>query len=46
MQLEDIIKNKIKANEQISFSEFMNLALYYPNLGYYTSPKDKISAMK
>ena len=44
MQLEDIIKNKIKANEQISFSEFMSLALYYPNLGYYTSPKDKISA--
>lgn len=44
MQLENIIKNKIKTNGHITFNEFMNLALYYPNLGYYSSPKDKISA--
>ena len=44
MQLENIIKNKIKVNEYISFSKFMHLALYYPNLGYYASPKDKIAA--
>ncbi|MGQ4002558.1 SAM-dependent methyltransferase [Francisellaceae bacterium CB300] len=44
MQLEDIIKNKINTDGQISFSEFMHLALYYPKLGYYTSSKDKISA--
>ena len=44
MTLEDIIKNKIKVSGNISFKEFMNLALYHPNLGYYTSPKNKISA--
>jgi len=44
MQLENIIKNEIKANKHISFNEFMNLALYYPSLGYYSSSKDKISA--
>ncbi len=44
MQLENIIKGKIKASNQLSFSEFMNLALYHPKSGYYTSPKDKISS--
>ena len=44
MILKNVIKNKIETNGKISFSEFMNLALYYPNLGYYTSTKDKISA--
>ena len=44
MILTDIIRDKIKTHGTVSFSEFMNLALYYPNLGYYTSSKDKISA--
>jgi len=44
MILKDTIRNKIKTHGAVSFSEFMHLSLYYPNLGYYTSAKDKISA--
>jgi SAM-dependent MidA family methyltransferase len=42
MQLSDIVIQKIKANGAISFRDFMDMALYYPQLGYYTSKKDKI----
>src|SRR4051812_37220260 len=42
MQLKDIIIQKIKDEGPISFRDFMEMALYYPELGYYTSPTDKI----
>ena len=41
-ELIDIIKNKIKQEGAISFRDFMDMALYYPELGYYTSDKSKI----
>lgn len=41
-QLVNIIKNRIKKEGSISFRDFMDIALYYPELGYYTSPKAKI----
>jgi len=37
-QLKEIIINKIKTYGAISFAEFMEMALYYPNLGYYEKP--------
>src|SRR6478752_1207674 len=44
MQLCDIIIEKIKNEGPISFRDFMEMALYYPDLGYYNSLKDKIGA--
>jgi len=40
--LSEIIKNKISEQGPISFHDFMEMALYYPGLGYYTSSPDKI----
>ena len=40
--LSEIIKNKIREQGPISFHDFMEMALYYPELGYYTSTPDKI----
>jgi len=40
--LSDIIRRSIRDNGPISFRDFMEMALYYPELGYYTSSKDKI----
>jgi len=40
--LSDIIKNKILEQGPISFHDFMEMALYYPGLGYYSSLPDKI----
>ncbi|MES2645981.1 MAG: SAM-dependent methyltransferase [Bacteroidota bacterium] len=42
MLLPEIIKQKIKESGPISFHDFMEMALYYPALGYYTSAKEKI----
>ncbi len=42
MSLSDIIIKKIRQNGPISFRDFMEMALYYPGLGYYTSSKEKI----
>jgi SAM-dependent MidA family methyltransferase len=42
MKLSDIIIQRIRQQGQISFREFMEMALYYPGLGYYTSDKKKI----
>jgi SAM-dependent MidA family methyltransferase len=42
MQLKEIIIDKIKTTGPISFKDFMEMSLYYPSLGYYTSAKDKI----
>jgi SAM-dependent MidA family methyltransferase len=42
MQLSEIIIQRIKNEGPIPFRDFMEMALYYPQLGYYTSAKDKI----
>lgn len=42
--LKEIIVRKIKNQGPISFYEFMETALYYPGLGYYTSAGNKIGA--
>ncbi len=42
MSLSDIIMQTISRDGPISFRDFMDMALYYPGLGYYTSEKDKI----
>lgn len=41
-ELIDIILNDIKKRGGISFKDFMDYALYYPSLGYYTCDKEKI----
>ncbi len=41
-ELVEVIKKRIKEEGAISFRDFMDMALYYPELGYYTSRKDKI----
>jgi SAM-dependent MidA family methyltransferase len=41
-QLEKIIIDKIKKEGPLSFETFMDMSLYYPGLGYYTSPQLKI----
>ena len=40
--LEQIIIDKIKKEGPITFETFMDMALYYPELGYYTSPNLEI----
>ena len=40
--LPDIIKQRIRASGPLSFREYMDMALYYPQLGYYTSSREKI----
>ena len=45
MSLSDIVIQKIHQDGPISFRTFMDMALYYPGLGYYTSKKDKIGKM-
>jgi SAM-dependent MidA family methyltransferase len=42
MSLSEIIIKKIQKNGPISFRDFMVMALYYPELGYYASSKNKI----
>ena len=42
MQLSEIIIQKIKDQGPVSFRDFMEMALYYPELGYYTSARNKI----
>ncbi|MCF6404102.1 SAM-dependent methyltransferase [Chitinophaga filiformis] len=44
MQLSEIITEKISSKGPISFRDFMEMALYYPQLGYYTSDRNKIGA--
>lgn len=41
MQLSDIIITRIKNEGPISFRDFMEMSLYYPRLGYYTSKGEK-----
>jgi SAM-dependent MidA family methyltransferase len=42
MDLSELIIQKIKRSGPISFREFMEICLYYPGLGYYTSTHDRI----
>jgi SAM-dependent MidA family methyltransferase len=42
MTVSEIIKQKISDGGPISFCDFMDMCLYYPELGYYTSTRDKI----
>jgi SAM-dependent MidA family methyltransferase len=42
MLLEKIIKQKIREEGPMSFRDFMEMALYYPGLGYYSSPREPI----
>ena len=40
--LEQIIIDKIRKEGPITFEMFMDMALYYPELGYYSSGKNAI----
>lgn len=40
--LEEIIIEKIRREGPLSFRDFMEMALYYPEHGYYTSAREKI----
>jgi len=42
MQLTDVIIQQIKSHGPMSFHDFMEMALYYPEKGYYTSTSEKI----
>lgn len=41
-QLAEVIRQRIRQEGPIPFSEFMRMALYEPQLGYYTSPNTEI----
>jgi SAM-dependent MidA family methyltransferase len=41
MQLEEIIIEKIRKEGPVSFRDFMEMCLYYPGSGYYTSAGNK-----
>src|SRR5258706_12704529 len=41
MSLAEIIIEKIKREGPVSFHDFMEMCLYYPELGYYASAQDK-----
>ena len=42
MLLSEIIIHKIREEGPVSFHDFMEMALYYPEKGYYTSEQNKI----
>jgi len=42
MELREVLKTKIQEAGAIPFRDFMDVALYYPSLGYYNSPENKI----
>lgn len=44
MQLSEIIIDKIHKEGPISFRDYMEMCLYFPELGYYTSLSDKIGS--
>jgi SAM-dependent MidA family methyltransferase len=44
MVLSEIIIERIKKEGPLSFRDFMEMALYYPELGYYNSTQNKIGA--
>lgn len=44
MVLSEIIIKRIKKEGALSFRDFMEMALYYPEIGYYNSTQNKIGA--
>ena len=42
MELRDIIIREIREHGPLTFHDYMERALYYPGLGYYNSPGEKI----
>jgi SAM-dependent MidA family methyltransferase len=42
MSLSEIITEKIRREGAISFRDFMEISLYWPGSGYYSSPREKI----
>jgi SAM-dependent MidA family methyltransferase len=42
MELTEIIRQRIKKEGPVSFHDFMEMALYHPEQGYYMAPQDKI----
>ena len=42
MAIAEILINKIKKEGPVSFHDFMEMALYYPSLGYYDSTHNRI----
>jgi SAM-dependent MidA family methyltransferase len=42
MELSEIISHKISRDGPVSFHDFMEMALYEPHLGYYTSIREQI----
>jgi SAM-dependent MidA family methyltransferase len=42
MELSEIIKQRIASQGPLSFHDFMEMALYYPELGYYSRQHDQI----
>ncbi|HLL94642.1 MAG TPA: SAM-dependent methyltransferase [Spirosoma sp.] len=44
MTLSDIIIQTIRQQGPLRFQAFMEMCLYYPDLGYYTSPRSKIGS--
>ncbi len=43
-ELREIIKERILEQGRITFADFMEMALYYPALGYYTSSRPRVGA--
>ncbi|MDE4986370.1 SAM-dependent methyltransferase, partial [Francisella tularensis subsp. holarctica] len=45
MSIKNIILERIKSSKQpLLFIDFMQMALYYPQLGYYSRAKENISS--
>ncbi|HEY8783769.1 MAG TPA: SAM-dependent methyltransferase [Mucilaginibacter sp.] len=42
MELSEVIRQHIYKEGPVSFHDFMEMALYYPGLGYYTAASDRI----
>lgn len=42
--LSEVIKDRILKTGSISFCDFMEMALYYPEMGYYTSNRNRIGS--
>jgi SAM-dependent MidA family methyltransferase len=42
MELAEIIKQRIARDGPVSFHDFMETALYHPELGYYNRQRDQI----
>src|SRR5882757_369922 len=42
--LAGLIIDRIRRQGPLSFHDFMEMALYYPEQGYYTAPREKLGA--